>query len=312
MNRNILKTLAEQLSLALLLEVSSYPKPGNVHRLRDNPELKYEAFLATGIYSLKYFEKGIRRGFRGHRRIVIGDLVYGLLSDVLKEGYSNTCLGSSLLLSLMSVSLGRMIRCEIRNFNELGRTARESLEETSVYDTIYYYKAVRKAAPSYLKPSDKTNGFVNIWDSRYKKKIIERNHRLIDVLKYSAKFDVVAREAINGFEEGFRGEVYLRERLNTHGDLNRAIVETYLYLLSRNIDTIVLLKHGEKTAREIQDKARVVHNTVVNAGSDWVMIVNELDREFYSRGINPGSIADLVVEVLGLFLIRNKWNTIFK
>ena len=36
-------------SLAALLEVSAYPKPGNVHRTRDFPDTKYEHFLAGSV-----------------------------------------------------------------------------------------------------------------------------------------------------------------------------------------------------------------------------------------------------------------------
>ncbi len=36
-------------SLAALLEVSAYPKPGNVHRLKDFPDTKYEHFLAGSV-----------------------------------------------------------------------------------------------------------------------------------------------------------------------------------------------------------------------------------------------------------------------
>jgi len=35
--------------LAALLEVSAYPKPGNVHRLRDVPGTRYEHFLAGSV-----------------------------------------------------------------------------------------------------------------------------------------------------------------------------------------------------------------------------------------------------------------------
>ena len=36
-------------SLAALLEVSAYPKPGNVHRTRDLPDTRFEHFLAGGV-----------------------------------------------------------------------------------------------------------------------------------------------------------------------------------------------------------------------------------------------------------------------
>ena len=40
--------------LAMLLELSAYPKPGNVHRTRNFNDLRFEHFLGTipGLYPL--------------------------------------------------------------------------------------------------------------------------------------------------------------------------------------------------------------------------------------------------------------------
>jgi triphosphoribosyl-dephospho-CoA synthase len=42
-------TPAENAQLALLLEVASTPKPGNVDRHRDYPDLRFEHFLAGAV-----------------------------------------------------------------------------------------------------------------------------------------------------------------------------------------------------------------------------------------------------------------------
>ncbi|MEM0342145.1 MAG: triphosphoribosyl-dephospho-CoA synthase, partial [Desulfurococcus sp.] len=108
MQASILEDFSRALSLALILEASAWPKPGNVHRLRDRPDLRYEAFLATGVMAYSYFRKGIKRGLKGWRSIVLGDLIYGLVSDSMrKTPSSNTCLGSSTLLIPLSLGLGR-------------------------------------------------------------------------------------------------------------------------------------------------------------------------------------------------------------
>lgn len=301
-----MKSIPETLSLALLLEVSGTPKPGNIHRSSDRRGLRYEAFLATGIFAYKYFEKGLRRGYRGLRRLVVGDLVYGLVRDVMdKTKSTNTCLGSSLLLSIMSVSLGSMYRGNIVDIDELRVESRNILHETTVWDTIYYYMAIRKASPSYLKPHDDTGEYVNVWDPLYRKKLVEKNHTLLEVLKYTSRFDIVAREAINGFREGFRGERYLRNRIGIHSDLNRAIVETYLYLLSRNIDTVVLLKHGIHVAEYVSNKATQVLDLTEERQGDWSIPIEEFDRELVESDINPGSVADLITVVIAIYLLRN-------
>ncbi len=300
------RDIGEALALALLLEASGTPKPGNVHKLRDRPDLKYEAFLATGVLAIKYFERGVKRGIKPPSRLLVGDLVYGLIKDVVDKARStNTCLGSSLLLSIISVATGRLLTQRQLSLSELGESAIMVVKSTTVYDAIYYYKAIRKASPSYLKPTDFTGDYVNVWDRAYRKKLMSKGHNLYDVLKYASTFDVVSDEAISGLRRGFEAVKFLQSRLEVHRDLNRGIVETYLYLLSRNLDTIVLLKHGVKVAERLMDRAKAVLNEVLQNEDKWMKLVLDLDVELYNNGINPGSIADLVAETIGLYLLQN-------
>ncbi|MEM4717431.1 MAG: triphosphoribosyl-dephospho-CoA synthase [Desulfurococcaceae archaeon] len=306
MYKFFLRRIADSLSLSIILEASAYPKPGNVHRTRDRKGLRYEAFLATGVLASKYFEKGIRRGYKGFRNVLIGDLVYGVVREVIDDLKStNTCLGSSLILSAISVAVGALyIKGELK-FENIGRAVREVIENTTVYDSIYYYKAIRKANPSYLKQSDNTGEYVNVWDPFYRRKLLEKNHRLIDVLVYSSKIDLVSDEILNALSRGFEAETFLRSRIIDHGDLNRAIVETYLYMLSRNRDTVVYLKHGIDISKEVSNKAEKILDQVLRSGTEWVDIVSVFDNELQLRGINPGSVADLTAEVIALYLLRN-------
>jgi len=297
----------EALTLALILEVSAYPKPGNVHRLRDRAKLRYEAFLATGVFAYKYFKRGVIRGVREFtRRVVLGDLVYGLMRDVISRiNSSNTCLGSSLLLSLLSVSAGRCIKSSCDCAEDVAEHSKSVIKSTTVLDSIYYYMAVRLASPSYIKPSDYTGEYVNVWDPEFRRKLREKEHRLYNVLQYSSKFDVVAREAINGFQQCLKAERFLRSRISENRELNKSIVETYLYLLSSNLDTIVLLKHGYEVAREVSLKASITLEKIQKAGSNWVGVISDLDDEFHRRNMNPGAIADLVAATLALYMFNN-------
>lgn len=303
---NITK-FSEALSLAFILEASGYPKPGNVHRLHDRKALRYEAFLATGVLAYKFMKRGVIRGLRERfGRLVVGDLVYGLVRDVITNLKStNTCLGSSLALSLMAVATGYCVNREFGSLYDLSSCAKNVLTKTTIWDTIYYYMAIRKASPSYLKPTDDTDEYVNVWDPVYRKKVFEKGHKLVDVLHYSSKIDVVAREVVTGFEQGIEAENFLRSRYQVHHDFNRAIVETYLYLLSKNVDTVIRLKHGLSTALAVMENSRRVLETVLSLEENWISPVASMDEELRKRDINPGSIADVVAEVIGLYMIRN-------
>jgi len=293
--------------LSMILEASAWPKPGNVHRARDRSDLKYEAFITSGIVAYRYFRIGVLRGIRSWRRIVLGDLIYKVVKEAMDSTpTSNTCLGSSLLLIPLALGTGR---CLAKGSHELGcivHEATSSLLNTSVLDSIFYYKAIRKASPSYLRPTDDTGEYVNVWDPDYSSKLREKGLRLIDVLRYSSRIDVVAKEAINEYRESFLSEGFMRKRLREHGDWNRSVVEAYLRLLSTNLDTIVLLKHGELKARMVMQKAESVLARVLDSGDeDWITHVSALDDEFYKSNINPGAIADLTASTIALFLLRN-------
>lgn len=43
------KTIAKIAQIASALEVSGYPKPGNVHRTRDFEDMEFEDFVISGI-----------------------------------------------------------------------------------------------------------------------------------------------------------------------------------------------------------------------------------------------------------------------
>ena len=67
------KTIAKIAQIASALEVSGYPKPGNVHRTRDFEDMEFEDFVISGI--------------------VIGDTIEKATSKVDKNSLQNAGLG---------------------------------------------------------------------------------------------------------------------------------------------------------------------------------------------------------------------------
>lgn len=294
---------AELLSYSILLEVSGYPKPGNVHRTRNLPGLVFEDFLYTGVASVKWFKKGIIRGLRGYSRIVFGDIIYGIVHDTISYRGVNTCLGSSLLLAPISIGIGKCLGKQVEDIKCYIEEALNALKNTTVYDSIYFYRAVRLAKPSYIRKTDDTGEYVNVWDRGFRSKLIARNQRLHDILKYSASRDIVADEVVNGYPRSLDGKMFFQARINAHKDWNRGVVETYLYLLSKYKDTTITRTHGEKIAAEIVVKARKTLNTVLEKRNNWMKQVEDLDVYLRKQNINPGSIADIVVSTIALILL---------
>uniref|UniRef100_A0A7C4NN62 Triphosphoribosyl-dephospho-CoA synthase n=1 Tax=Staphylothermus marinus TaxID=2280 RepID=A0A7C4NN62_STAMA len=294
------------LSSSIALEASAYPKPGNTHRLSSIEGLPYEAFLITSSLTTEWFIKGVRRGLKGldKARVVFGDLIYGIVSSTISLTGTNTCLGSATLLTPLSVALGLSLRSKCLDMECIVKNTGLVLSKTTVHDTLYFYKAVRCAKPSHLKISDETGGLVNVWSRDYAKRIIDANLKLIDVFEKSSRVEIVHDELINRYPRSREAAERLRIRFETHRDWNRAVVETYLYLLSENTDTLIARKFGMDQAYYVREKAREVYEQVIYKSSEWLRIVSKLDEEFKLKKLNPGSIADLTVSTIALYLIK--------
>ena len=301
------------LASGIVLETAASPKPGNVHRYRDYHDLMFEDFLLTGLVASHILYKGVLRGRRIHReyKVVYGDLIHDLVSYSMKlTGGSNTCLGTSLLIIPLAIATGYLLNNkEYIDPEKVARTSTFLLKNYStVYDSIWFYRAVRKASPSYIRSSDKTEGYPNVYSKKYIRELISGNYSLWDIVEHSSKIDIVCKELVEGYPRSLYATKYLWSRLRKHGVWNKAVVETYLKLLSMYIDTTILRKHGIDVAGYVKKKALEIA-TYYGEQKVWDMI-ESFDKELHSRGINPGSIADIIAVAISLHAIHRRNNII--
>lgn len=291
------------ISSSISLEVSAYPKPGNVHRLSDHVDKFFEDFVVAGHVAHGWIRRGVLRGYRGsYSKHLVGDIICGMVRESMEvTGSSNTILGIAILLSPLSIALGKCLRDSVVRASYVASIARDVLERNSTtLDSIALYRAIRYASPSYIRRSDRTSGPPNVWSKNYKRRILEGNYRLWEVLVASSSVDVVSREVVEGYPRSLKAASYLNDRLNTHGNWNRAVVEAYLLILSKDIDTLVFRKHGASVAEEIKERAGETLREVEKAGEGWFKHVAELDKDLRARDINPGSAADITAAAIAL------------
>ncbi|MCS7111566.1 MAG: triphosphoribosyl-dephospho-CoA synthase [Ignisphaera sp.] len=304
------------LSLGLVLEVSAYPKPGNVHRFKDFSDVRFEDFIIAGVSAVHHLHRGIIRGVKLSRnfqlrtvRNVVGDIIYGIVRDSMDlSGGGNTSLGTALLLAPLSLSIGflkgsgKFVEQDVRMIAESARALVERF--TTPYDSIMMYRAVRRASPSYIrkyKPID--TSYPDVWSSSYKREIIRGNYRLWDILVYSSRYDVVAREIVEGYKRSIELVKYIGDRVSNHNEWNRVIVETYLYLLSRELDTLIVRKNGIEAARYVTDRAGKLHKLCVESWNLCQENLRKFDDELHRIGVNPGSTADIVASAISLYSV---------
>lgn len=252
-------TPAERAQLAMMLEVTAFPKPGNVDRCHDYETTRLEHFLASMILVRPAFERAmVRQGCLGER---IREAV--ALTSTHKGG--NTHFGAFIL--LIPLIMGENIPGAL---NVIG--------QTTVEDAISFYLAFRETEVRTLSTDD-----LDINNPGVLELLRERGMTLRDVMNHSAVNDMVAREWIAGFPLTRKGA----DLLIAHGPGRDSIVFTFLTLLSSEADTFIIKKHGKEIARHT-----MLHAREVLEGTRDLMA---FDEQCITAGVNPGSIADIII-----------------
>jgi triphosphoribosyl-dephospho-CoA synthase len=250
---------AERAQLAMMLEVTAYPKPGNVDRCHDYPETHLEHFLASTIFARQALEEAAEGKGR------IGEIIGHAVRDTSFHKGGNTHFGAFIL--LMPLLYGKDIP---------GAIAAVSRTDTS--DAVAFYRAFAMTAVK-MNPSDE----LDVNDPHALTLIRDREMTLLDIMQHSAANDMVAREWVTGFSLVRRGADLLQQL----GPGRKAIVDAFLTLLATEPDTFVIKKHGPDVARGTMMKARDV--------LDGKLSIEQLDEDCIARDINPGSIADIII-----------------
>jgi len=243
----------------MILEVAAYPKPGNVDRCHDFPDTTLEHFLASAILARPALEEAATGKGR------IGEIIKHAVRDTNTHGGGNTHFGAFLL--LVPLVYGKDIQ-----------GALEAIAHTDSSDAVAFYKAFAMTAVR-MPAGDE----LDVNDPHTLTLIRERDMNLMDIMQHSAANDMVAREWVNGFVLTRRGADLLKEL----GPGRQSIVRMFLTLLATEPDTFVIKKHGLAVANETLLAARDV--------LDGRRSAEDLDEECIRRGINPGSIADIVI-----------------
>jgi len=297
--------------LAALLEVSAYPKPGNVHRLRDFPSTRYEHFLAGSVaispVMRELAESGhdVGTGRRAWEDAGIGSRILAAAEASSRwQSGGNVNLGVILLLAPISVAAGYVLVDDAINLGKLRDAVKILPKHTTAMDSINLYKAIR------LAMSDRVLGRVeelDVVDDSSLEQLSREAMTLQDVFERCACSDTVCREWISGFENTFaKGYPYLLRVLKSSGDVNTAIVDTFLYLLSEEPDSLISRKSGYEAASNVSRKALAIVSAGGLGSERGREMTLELDKEL-QRGegsMNPGTTADLTAASIFLLLLE--------
>ncbi len=273
-----MRTTTENAQLALLLEVTSTPKPGNVDREREYPDLRFEHFVSGAVCA----RDGLRLAAGGAE---IGEAFKRSIAGMSQQTGGNTQFGAILL----TVPLVRA--SADANLTPDGASA--VVAETTVEDAVKFYEAFEYVdvavsdPPAGMEPLDVRRG------ANAAPAVREQALTLEDVMEQSAGHDGVAAEWVDGFPRTFEAAEAI---MDSEGPVTDRAAAVYLDLLAAEPDTFVAIQHDAETAREVSDRAAAVRD----GEEDVVAFAAELvDRE-----INPGTTADIVAGALFIALER--------
>jgi triphosphoribosyl-dephospho-CoA synthase len=302
--------VAAGLQLALLLEVSAYPKPGNVHRTRDFDRTRFEHFLASAIALGRHFRLAALSGRRfaesSKRRMEtrIGERIRSAVEACSAwQSGGNTSLGAILLLMPIAYAAGMIPRSSDLTAQDIRKNLRKVVTATTSDDAAETYQAIVDASPGGMGKVPK----LDVNDSASIAEIRKRNLSLLDIFRISAKYDTISREWVNNFSITFDvGLQFLLQELRLTGDINTATINTYLRILSKVPDTLIARKQGIKRAREISSMAKEVleRGGMRTAMGRRAAAKMDVTLRQFGHESNPGTTADLTASTLSILLLE--------
>jgi triphosphoribosyl-dephospho-CoA synthase len=288
------KRIGRAAQMACLLEVSA-PKPGNVNRLHNFADLRFEDFLWSAL--------AIGPAMQAAGRYRVGQTIWQAIRDTQQVVKTNTNLGIVLLLAPLAKAAIRLESSLSRVTDPQKRLARlrnglgKILTELTVEDSWPAYAAIRLAQPGAM-------GEVSEGDVTEEPEI-----GLLEAMALAQERDAIAREYVTGFEITFEiGYPALAEAYRVSADLTKAIVQAYLTILSKVPDTLIARKRGWEMARQVSlwaADALAIGGALTSEGKETLVNLDRLLRKEENHSLNPGTTADLTCAAIFLYLVIN-------
>lgn len=271
--------IAESAQLACLLEVSA-PKPGNVYPFSGFSDIGYEDFLIGAVKLSNIILTHLDR-------IGVGELIYRAVASTYVEVKTNVNLGIALLIVPLA-------KAYLEGSEGLRSSLYRVLDNLTVEDTVWVYKAMRMVSPGGLGRSDRADVYE------------EPNVTLKEAMIMAKDRDSIAYEYSSGYEISFDTVYPLIKRYREEGmSWSDTIVQAFLELISKIPDTLIARKFGREVALEVSEKVRRILDLGGVKTEEGRIAIKELDRELKGAKVkvNPGTSADLIASGLMIYFL---------
>ena len=290
MNPELIAKIAQ---ISSILEVSGYPKPGNVHRTRDFHDMVFEDFLISGVAIGDTIREAATHALEINNSISfkeasLGKYILQSVKETDKWIANNTNLGIIMLLTPIAMSAAIS-----SNLDELRENIHKIIVNSTVIDTIALYEAIGIADAGGMGDQEE----FSVGSEEATKELIENNLNIFDVLDISSSWDSLAMELTNKMPVTFDIGYPMFLKLKKESSINSATVITFLTILSQVPDTLISRKYGDEKAKEVSTLAMEVLDSLGSDTSDDMVEFNKKLKEFddylFENKLNPGTTADL-------------------
>ena len=296
------KEIAKLAQIASVLEVSGWPKPGNVHRTRNYDDMVFQDFVISGV--------------------VIGDTMEEVANQAKEiDDLSNAELGKYILQAVnetnrwieTNTNLGIMMMCipiaasaAISNsFDEIQENVGHLMDATTVEDAVNLYDAINVADAGGMGDQEE----FDVMSEKAKDELRANNQTMYDVLKISAGWDRLANELTSKmpvcFEIGYPTFSDFWKTCDDVDVINKASVLTFMTILSQVPDTLISRKYGNEIAEAVSRKAEGILK--FKDDDSFVEKLLEFDDYLYENKYNPGTTADLTAASIFLSYLAKEF-----
>jgi triphosphoribosyl-dephospho-CoA synthase len=265
--------VAEAFHDACLAELDAL-KPGNVHRYGDDPRMSVADFETSArVAAAPLAQAGAPVGAR----------IRASVAATIDAVGHNTNLGIVLLSAPLASAALSDAACDLR------KRLAKVLAALGIEDARDAYAAIREANPGGLGEVPR-HGVGS-----------EPTVTLLEAMKAAEGHDRIAWNYSHDFADVFDlGLPRLRDAAARGWPAAFATTSVYLGFLSTIPDTLIARKFGNAQAIEVQAEAKALAAKLNDIGDpgEVEQVLKDFDRSLKSRGLNPGTSADLTVATL--------------
>ncbi len=283
-NARIRIILKKQIKFVCDTEIKSL-KPGNVHKYSEGHGMNLKDFLKSSLIISKCLTKN---------NLDLGKKILISVNEIQNKIKKNTNLGIILMLS----PIATIVQEEgVISKEELLKKIKSLIKKQNIKNSIPIFKAISLTSPGGL-------GFSKKYDVNE-----PPNTNLYKAMEFAKKKDLIARQYCNGFEDIYKiGIPAYKKFYNKWGKVDWALTGVYLTFLKKFNDSHIARNKGNKIARSIKKEAKKYY-FFLKRNKNLTKIKKELlvfDKKLKSKGINPGTIADLTVATFLFEIVTKK------